>query len=277
MFYNAKNGSVPIAGTEMDYVCFGRGAEALVILPGLSDGLRTVGGTSVSKALSHRAYARKYRVYMLSRRNILPEGFTTRDMAADVAYALHHLGIDHANVLGISQGGMIAQFLAIDHPELVKKLVLAVSLCRPNDTVCTTIPRRIAWAKAGDYRSIVLDTIETSSSPSRLRFYRLAYPVLGRTGKPKSFDRFLIHAKACITHDASAELARIACPTLVIGGDSDRNVGFDTSEELAEHIPGSLLHIYPGLGHAAFLEARDFRDRVLEFLSASCLQTFTCS
>ena len=266
MFYSAKNGSIPIAGTEMDYVSFGRGTEPLVILPGLSDGLHTVKGTAAAKALSNRAFAREYRVYILSRRNALPEGFTTRDMAGDAAYAMRQLGIARANVLGISQGGMISQYLAIDHPELVKKLVLAVSLCRPNDTVRTTIPRRIVWAKAGDYRSIVLDTIQTSISPALLKLCRLAFPFLGRTGAPKSFDRFLIHANACVTHDASAELSRIACPTLVIGGDSDRNVGPGTSEELAERIPGSTLHIYPGLGHAAFLEAKDFKTQVLRFL-----------
>ena len=99
-----------------------------------------------------------------------------------------------------------------------------------------------------------------------LRLYRLAFPVLGRFGKPQSFDRFLVHANACITHDASAELTRITCPTLVIGGDSDTNVGPGTSEELAERIPGRELHIYPGLGHAAFLEARDFKARVIRFL-----------
>ena len=266
MFYNAQNGSVPIAGTEMDYVCFGRGAEPLVILPGLSDGLRTVRGSALPKALANRAYARRYRVYMLSRRNVLPEGFTTRDMAADVAYAMERLGIARANILGISQGGMIAQYLAIDHPERVKKLVLAVSMCRQNATVQKTISQRIVWARAGDYRSIVLDTIRSSSSPARLRLYRIAFPMLGRFGKPQSFDRFIVHAEACLTHDASGELHRIACPTLVIGGDSDQNVGPGTSEELAELIPGSALHIYPGLGHAAFLEARDFKARILEFL-----------
>lgn len=266
MFYNAKNGSVPIAGTEMHYVSFGRGTETLVILPGLSDGLRTVKGTAIAKAIANRAYARRYRVHMFSRRNVLPESFTTRDMAADVAHAMRALGISQANVLGISQGGMIAQYLAIDHPELVNKLVLAVSMAGPNDTVRGTISQRIEWAKAGDYRSIVLDTIQTSSSPARLRLYRLAFPVLGRFGKPRSFDRFIVHAYACLSHDARAELNRITCPTFVIGGDSDKNVGPGTSEELAAHIPGSELHIYPGLGHAAFLEAPDFKKRVLEFL-----------
>ena len=57
MFYGAKNGTVDINGSPMDYARFGRGEETLVILPGLSDGLRTVRGRACRLALSYRAYA----------------------------------------------------------------------------------------------------------------------------------------------------------------------------------------------------------------------------
>ncbi len=266
MFYGAKNGTVDINGSPMDYARFGRGEETLVILPGLSDGLRTVRGRARRLALSYRAYAKRYRVYVFSRRRDLPEGYTTRDMARDQAQAMRALGIGPANVLGISQGGMIAQYLAIDAPELVRKLVLAVSLCCPNDTLRQTIPRRIEWARAGDYHAIVADTIESSCSPALLRLVLLVCPLLGRFGSPRDFSRFLIHAEACLNHDSRADLPRVACPTLVIGGGSDRNVGPGASEALASLIPGSALHVYPELGHAAFLEAKDFHPRVLAFL-----------
>ena len=267
MLNNAKNGEVAVGNSIMDYVVFGAGTEPLIILPGLSDGLRTVRGTAKKQARTYRAYAKRYRVYIFSRKHDLHKGYTTRDMARDQAKAMDALGIGKANVLGISQGGMIAQYLAIDRPDLVKKLVLAVTLCRPNKTVYRTISRRIDWAKESDYHPIVVDTIETSCSLSRRKLYRPFYPFIGRTGAPDDFTRFLIHADACLNHDSSAELHRIDCPTLVIGGDSDRNIGEGTSEELAERIHRSELHIYPGLGHAAFLEAEDFMPRVLDFLS----------
>ena len=266
MFFHAKNGEIAVGNSIMDYVAFGTGTEPLVILPGLSDGLRTVRNTAKTKALAYRAFAKRYRVYIFSRKRELPHGYTTRDMARDQAEAMDRLRLGSACVLGISQGGMIAQYLVIDRPDLVKKLVLAVSLCRPNDTVRHTIPQRIEWARADDYHAIVVDTIDSSSSERRRKLYRIAYPFLGRFGGPKDFTRFIIHAEACLSHNSSAELSRISCPTLVIGGDSDRNVGSGTSEELAESISGSVLHIYPGLGHAAFLEAGDFNARVLKFL-----------
>ena len=266
MFCKAKNQTVACGGMVMDYAVFGDGVEPLVILPGLSDGLRTVRGRARRLALSYRAYAKRYRVYVFSRRRELPAGATTRDMARDQAAAMRALGIGPARVMGISEGGMVAQYLAIDAPELVSRLVLAVSLCHPNDTLTQTIPRRIALARAGDYHAIVADTVESSASPALRRLCRPLCPLLGRFGAPQDFSRFITHAEACLTHDSRAELSQIACPTLVIGGGSDANVGPGSSRELAAHIPGSALHVYPALGHAAFLEARDFPERVFNFL-----------
>ena len=60
---------------------------------------------------------------------------TVRDLAADIAKAMDALGIGKADVFGVSQGGMIAQYLAIDRPDKVGKLVLAVTLSRNNATV----------------------------------------------------------------------------------------------------------------------------------------------
>ena len=267
MANNAKNGEIAVGNSIMDYVAFGAGTEPLILLPGLSDGLRTVRGTARKQARTYREYAKDYRVYIFSRKRDLPEGYTTRDMARDQAEAMDALGIGAANVMGISQGGMIAQWLAIDRPDLVRKLVLAVSLCHPTGTLKRTMYRRIDWAREKDYHPIVIDTIESSCILSRRKLYRPFYPFLGRTGAPDDFTRFIIHAEACLSHDSTADLHRIACPTLVIGGDSDRNVGAGTSEDLAAHIHRSELYIYPSLGHAAFLEAEDFNERVLEFLA----------
>lgn len=266
MIHDVRNLTIKLGPSTMDCACFGQGEDTLVILPGLSDGLHTVRGTAAQLALTYRAYAKRYRVYVFSRKNELAVGCTTRDMARDQAEAMRALDIGPAYVLGLSQGGMVAQYLTIDAPELVRKLVLAVSLAAPNETLRSTIPPRIAWAKERDYHSIVIDTIEKSSSTNRLKLYHIAYPLLGRFGAPEDFTRFIIHASACLTHDARAELGRITCPTLVIGGGSDVNVGPGTSEELAALIPGSVLYLYPDLGHAAFIEAKDFQARVIEFL-----------
>ena len=122
-----KNGTLHMEWTDTDYIRFGSGEKHLIILPGLGDGLKTVKGTALPMALMYRAFAREYTVWAFSRVSDLRTGWTTRDMARHLAMAMDALHIPKADVLGVSMGGMIAQFLAIDYPEKVNKLVLAVT------------------------------------------------------------------------------------------------------------------------------------------------------
>ncbi len=265
MILNTENLHLDLPAGGMDCIRFGRGARTLIMIPGVGDGLKTVKGMALPFALLYRSLAKDFTVYVFSRRENLPEHMTTREMAEDLALAMDALGIDKAAVDGISQGGMIAQWLALDHPEKVEKLVLTVTLSRPNDTAREAIGTWTEMAKKGDYRGIMLDTAERSYSPKRLKAARLEYGLLGNFGRPKSFDRFLTQAESCLTHDAYDELGRISCPTLVIGGTEDKIVSGKASEEIAEKIPGSRLHMYEGLGHGLYEEAKDYLDLVKEF------------
>ena len=262
---NAKNGRLELPCGEMDYIRFGSGERVFVMLPGVGDGLRTVKGLALPFALLYRALAKDFTVYVFSRRAKLPAHMSTREMAEDQNAAMEALGLRNTALMGVSQGGMIAQWLAIDHPDKVDRLVLTVTLSRPNDTVREAIGRWTEMAERGDYRGIMLDTAERSYSEKRIRQARLEYGLLGNLGKPKSFDRFLTQAASCLTHDAYDELARIACPTLVIGGTEDRIVTGEASREIAAQIPGSELCLYEGLSHGLYEEAPDFFRRVADF------------
>ncbi|MDO5784525.1 MAG: alpha/beta hydrolase [Eubacteriales bacterium] len=267
MLYYAKNGSVRVGNSDMDYISFGCGNKVLIMLPGLGDGLSTVRGTALIFSIAYKIYAKKCTVYIFSRKNHLPQGYSTREMAKDQAEAMIALGISKANILGISQGGMVAQYLAIDYPDMVDKLILSVTSSRPNEITQDVVATWMEMATQGNYKDLMIDTAEKSYSEKYLKKYRLLYPLLGRIGKPKSFNRFLIQATACMQHNAYAKLDRIGCPTLVIGGDCDKIVGTAAASELAEKIRNSELLIYKGLGHAAYEEAKDFNERVLNFIS----------
>ncbi len=262
---DAKNACLRLPDGEMDYIRFGGGPRTLVMLPGVGDGLKTVRGMALPFTLMYRALAKEFTVYVFSRRRELPEHFSTREMAEDLNTAMELLGLSGAAVLGVSQGGMIAQWLAIDHADKVEKLVLTVTLARPNDTLRDVIARWTALARRGDYRGIMLDTAERSYSEKRLKQTRLEYQLLGSLGRPKSFSRFLTQAESCLSHDAYGELGRIHCPTLVIGGTDDKIVTGVASEEIASQIPGAQLFMYEGLGHGLYEEAPDFLTRVADF------------
>ena len=266
MLWNCKNGCVKLENGTMDYVSFGAGENNLILLPGLSDGLATVKGKALLLAGPYRLFFKDYTVWMFSRRNELKEGFTIREMAADQAAAMDALGIGNAAVCGVSQGGMIAQYLAIDFPEKVEKLILAVTAPSSNELVKECVENWIRMAERGDHKSLMIDTAEKSYSQAKLKSYRKLYPILGKIGKPKSYERFLANARAILRFDASGELEKIACPTLIVGGEEDQIVGAEASRKLHERIPGSQLYLYPGLGHAAYEEAKDFNGRIYDFL-----------
>ena len=266
MLYRGKNGCLRLGGGEMDYIRFGRGGQVLIMLPGLGDGLKTVKGTALPMAVMYREFARDFTVYAFSRKHPLPQGYTTRDMARDQAAAMAALGIERAHILGVSMGGMIAQWLAIDHPERVDRLILAVTSAEPNPILRDSIEEWVALAKAGDTAGFMRSNLLRIYSDGYCRKNLWAAPIVGRLTKPKSYDRFFIQAAACLTHDAAKELPGIGARTLVLGGERDRALGGEASRMIAAAIDGARLKMYPQWGHAVYEEEKTFNRTVLEFL-----------
>lgn len=259
-----KNGSVKIGTTKMYYAAFGKGSKKMVAIPGLSDGLATVKGKALVLAPPFKRFFKEYTVYMFSRKNEMPEGYTIRQMAEDQAKAMKELGIDKAYVLGVSQGGMISQYLAIDYPEMVEKLILAVTVPNANEVLTNAVSTWIDMAKKGEHTALMVDTAEKMYSEKYLAKNRKFFPIVAPFTKPKSYDRFLKNAYAILNFDAREELKNIKCPTLIIAGDDDHTVG-NYAPLLAQGISNSEMFIYEGLGHGTFEEAKDFYDRVYGF------------
>lgn len=267
MLYNAKNAVLNIGGTTMDYIRFGTGKKDLIILPGLGDGLQTVKGTALPMAVMYRIFAKHYRVFAFSRKNVLPAGYTTRDMARDQAEAMEQLNMECADILGVSMGGMIAQHLAIDYPEKVNKLILTVTSAKSNPVLAESIEEWVSLTKKGDHTAFMDSNVRRIYSEDYYRKNKWLVPIMGKLTKPKSYDRFFIQADACLTHDAYGKLHQIKAPTLVIGGEKDLSLGGNASREIAASIPNAALRMYGQWGHGLYEEARDFNQVVLDFLA----------
>lgn len=266
MFYNAKNGVLELDGTTMNYLSFGTGKRNLIMIPGLGDGLKTVRGMAVPFAFMYHMFTKDFTVYAFSRKNELPQGYTIRDIALDLKKGMDMLGIDKADILGVSQGGMIAQHLAIDFPERVGKLILTVTIGRQNPVIQECISHWIALARENRYGEVMKDVTLRMYTKEYIDKYRFMVPVMGLYPPPKNKERFIIMAESCIGHDAYDKLEQISAPTLVIGGARDETVSGEASIELAEKIRGSELYMYENYGHGLYSEAPDFNQRVLEFL-----------
>lgn len=263
MLYNAKEQTLTIENIQMDCITFGNGTKPLLMIQGLNtNGIK---GSAVPLSFMYRIFAKDYKVYLFDRRKDLPENITVRELADDIAMAMDVLGIKNADIIGVSQGGMIAQYLAIERPDLVNKLVLAVTLSRNNDTVKNVINDWIQMTEQSNWKNLVADMAVKMYSNAYIRKYKMMMPLLTMLQKPKDVNRFITLAKACLTCDVYGELDKIKCPVFVIGGKCDKVVTGEASEAIAEKI-GCEIYMYENLGHAAYEEAADFNRKVYEFL-----------
>ncbi|WP_407400384.1 alpha/beta fold hydrolase [Anaerovibrio sp.] len=263
MIYNAKELTLNVQDLQFDYITFGHGTKPLVMIQGLNtNGIK---GAALSLAYMYRIFAKDYKVYLFDRRPAVQEGITVRDMASDIAMAMDILGIKNADLFGVSQGGMIAQYLAIDRPDLVRKLVLAVTLSQNNDTVKKIVHNWIELAELGAMKELVADMAKKMYSDTYIKRYRPFMSLLTILQKPKDVGRFVILAKACLTCNTYEVLDQIKCPVFVLGGRQDKVVTGVASEEIASKL-GCKIHMYDSLGHAAYEEAKDFNQIVYDFL-----------
>ena len=252
---------------SMDYVTFGKGKKHLVIIPGLGDGLQTVKGMAMPFSITYRVLAERYKIYVFSRINELRQGYTTRDMAADVAEAMETLNLYAAYVMGISQGGMIAQWLAVDFPGRVQRLILAVTTAEPSQLARERIEHWQKLSQSGNFKHLMLDIAQHSYTQKSYQKWRFLYNIMGRLGRIKDEKRIVIQSQSCLEHNSLEVLKEIHCPTLVLGALEDDVIGVKGSKELAKAISGCQLLILKHSGHALYEENKAFQEAVCEFLN----------
>lgn len=263
MFFKVKEATININNNSIDYITFGYGSKVLLMIQGLNT--NSIKGMGLIMALMYRCFVKDYRIYIFDRKKDISDDITVKEMADDIALALKTLNIDKVDVLGVSEGGMIAQYLAINYPHLVNKLVLALTLSRNNPMVETVIKQWIALCEAKNYKALITDMAYKMYSTKYLKLYRSFLPLLTFIQKPKDPKRFISLCKSCLTCHTYDDLDKIKCPTFVIGAKEDLIVGADASYELA-HKLNCQIYMYDNLGHAAYEEASNFNQLVYDFL-----------
>ena len=264
----ASGAALDGSDVEMEYAVFGEGPKPLILIPGLS--LRSTLASASSVETAYRIFKDEYTVYLFDRRKNMPAVYPVSEMALDLAAALKNMGVENAVVVGMSQGGMIAQHIAISNPELVSQLVLCSSSSRAEPLQLEVIGN---WAKlARDCRSeeLVPDFIDNAFTPSFLQRYRRALMMMYKNLNDEEVRRFAITAEACAGINTYGDLGKIKCPTFVLGADLDHVVTYEASVKIAEKLKAENvpceIFTYEGFGHAAFDEAKDYKERILNFL-----------
>ena len=211
-----------------------------------------------------------YSIYLTSRKQNLPKGYTAQDMSNDFAEMIHKDIGRPVHIMGMSSGGSSAMHLAVDHPDLVDKLVLAMTGLRlnPYGKLVAEIWRDLALA--GDwsalYQRMGVDVAEGSTSEW---ITRLMMRLFGKMllGTPTSGSDFAIVLDSDINLDVVNKLASICRPTLVIGGEKDPFYGADNIRETARLIPNAELWLLKNGGHAVVkTQTKAFESAILNFL-----------
>lgn len=161
---------IRIGEIEMKYARFGEGQKHFIMIPGLS--IKEVTPSAPAVAAAYEAFAKEYTVWLFDRRLNAPEDYSIAAMSDDTAQVIKELGIENADFFGASQGGMICQYIAINYPKLVHKLVLGSTLCRPCRQSVEVINGWIDAALACDGRRLVADSISRIYSKATLDAYR---------------------------------------------------------------------------------------------------------
>ena len=211
-----------------------------------------------------------FTIYLMSRRPNMPKGYTAQDISNDFAEMVRAEIGGPVHIMGMSSGGSSAMHFAVDHADLVDKLVLAMTGYRLNENGKDIAAIWRDLALAGDwselYQRMGVDVAE-GSTPEWVT--RLMMRLFGKTllGTPKSGSDFAIVLDSDINLDVVDKLPLIRQPTLVIGGENDPFYGAENIRETARRIPNAELCLLKNGGHAVVkTQTKAFEDAILNFL-----------
>lgn len=269
-----------VNGINIHYRVRGSG-EPLVLIMGFM-------GTGQGWFFQASVFARHYQVVTFDNRGVgksdKPEGdYTTKTMADDTAALMEHLQIDAAHIVGVSMGGMIAQELAINHPNRVRRLVL-VSTMAGREGLSGYSPDLVSAITGREtYTEDELGTLDLSRATSAVislsfnsRLCRWLLVPLAKLLRFKmdGMKGLAGQAAACNSHYTLDRLRLIEAPTLVLSGTGDRIFPDSCADVIAAGVPDARLVKFAGGSHTLIVEMRnEFNRLTLGYLSGDVRYT----
>jgi 3-oxoadipate enol-lactonase len=255
-------------GTRLAFEVFGRpSGETLLMIQGLGADRRGWIRQRPALAPRHRCIAFDNRGVGGSDKP--PGPYDLEVMADDAIAVLDAAGVDAAHVMGASMGGVLAQIVAVRHPERVKSLVLSCTACRHHEWRRELLDEWAGIAQARGMGAVAQRAVRWLLGPRSVRRFRPVLQLLGPLAMNAAPHAFVAQVQAILDTDDSmrAELPGIRVPALVIVGSQDILTPLGDSEELVDLLPDARLAVVRGGAHGfLFEQARAFNQAVGTFL-----------
>jgi len=201
---------------------------------------------------SAKAFTSEYTVYLIGRRPNLPENYLMDQMANDYANLIRREFKEPVDIMGVSTGGQIALYLAADHPDVVRKLVIISAAYRLSERGVEFERKAAEYFKQQKYGKAlasIMDLVFTSRFWGRMiKFFTrlMGKKIIGEVDYPNDF---LIEVQADREMNFKDRLNEIKTPTLILSGEEDIGYTAEDVRKTAEGIPEAELIPYKGYGH----------------------------
>ena len=234
---------------EVPYLRLGSGPPLVSVL-GLSGEHDVPTGFDRRFALAHaRPLARHFTVYVVNRKRGLQPGESMSDIAAHLANAIEHDVGEAVFLDGTSTGGSVALQLAVDRPDMVRRLVVISAAHRLGPRGREVQAEMARLIRAGEPREAWASVMTAiMPGPVRVPVRRVARLAVGPMVPADPTD-VLVTLEAEDAFTVESELPRIGAPTLVIGGSKDVFYSEDLFRQTAAGVRDGRVHIFPGYGH----------------------------
>jgi len=263
-------GRAEVKDGGMDYLRFGKaGAQPVVIIPGLS--LGSVMPLAAAVAEAYAPLGDVFDVYLFDRKDPVREGYDIASMAADTMEAVRVCGIRKAVLIGVSQGGMIAQMMAAEYPEEISAMLLVSTALRISPDARGVLSGWTDLARRRDPEGLVMAFGEAVYTRAVFEGSREILRQAAAAATEEDLARFLIFSEAAADFDMSRESGKVTCPVSVIAGTDDRIFGRADKKELADAYGADVIW-FDGFGHALYDEAPDYKERARDEIKRILIQ-----
>lgn len=246
--------------------------DPIILIPGL-------GANRLSWTKQILPLSKKYHVINIDNRDAGNSGqcsgsYDMNDMTNDIAGLIENLQLKPVCVIGISMGSYIAQHLALEYPQYVKKMVL-VSSSAGGATHVYPKPEIFSLLNQNpdddvQTRTRRLFTLITGPGFAETHHEEIEFIVGNALKLPMSHEAYMRQLAAAKTHNTGGtreQLFKVKVPTLVIHGENDPIMPFPNGQILSKEIPGAQFLPLEGVGHLPHIERTDIFNRaVLKFL-----------